>query len=276
MIYRMTSRRVDPAADEPMEVRPGVTVPRFVAAWAASAPAEAQALIGRFPEALELRDRSVVTVGRGAGDLALEVARQGAARVVALDMAPRRLLLSRVRLDESAEELPVALQPYDGPDPADGPFDVVFASDAFRAYGSSVAGHLEARLERMASLMADDGQLAIALGPFWKAPFGGGGDSRLPWAHLVFPEEIVFEQFRMRRPGSRARTFGDVGINRITLVRFERSLAATRLVPEAFEVNVGTSAGMRVARRLARLGPLREYLTQNAFGVWRRAQPGRP
>jgi hypothetical protein len=223
-----------------------------------------------------LRDRSVVTVGRGAGDLALEVARRGAARVVALDMAPRRLLLARVRLDESPEALPVALQPYDGPDPADGPFDIVLASDAFRAYGSLVAGHLESRLERMISLMADDGQLAIAMGPFWKAPFGGGGDSRLPWAHLIFPEDVVFEQFRAQRPGSEARTFADVGINRITLVRFERALAATRLVPEALDANVGTGAGMRVARQLARRGPLREYLTQNLFGVWRRARPGRP
>ena len=36
---------------------------------------------------------------------------------------------------------------------------------------------------------------AVAFGPPWKAPYGGGVDSKLPWAHLVFPERVIFEEF---------------------------------------------------------------------------------
>jgi hypothetical protein len=270
--YRLTTRPVDPSADEPVEVRPGVTVPVFVAEWAATGPQEAQALLDRFPGGIGVRDRTVVVVGRGAGDLAREVARRGATRAVALDMAPRRLLLSRISYDESGRDLPLTLEPYEGDRSkiGEGSFDLVVATDAFRDYGSSSNSHLEPRLEHMTSMIGTGGRLAIAMGPFWKAPFGGGGDSRMPWAHLVFPEEIVFEQFRRVRVGSEARTYGDIGINRITLARFEEAVAKTGLVPEVFEVNVGTGVGMRVARRLGRVGWLREYFSQNAFGVWRR------
>jgi hypothetical protein len=41
------------------------------------------------------------------------------------------------------------------------------------------------------------------------------------------------------------------------------------LVHEA--TNVGNGRAMALARALARVRPLEEYVTQNAYGVWRRS-----
>ena len=205
--------------------------------------------------------------------MALEVADRGAATVVGMDMASRRFKLSQAKLEEAPEPLPVELHAYSAGvgDLAGRPFDLIIATDAFREYGADPASpHLEERVQEMSGLLDDSGRLAIALGPTWKAPFGGGIQSRLPWAHLLFPEEVIFAEHRRVRAANRAQTFDDIGVNRISLERFLAAMAATGLVCTHLETNVGEGRGVAAARRLSRLPGLREYFTQNVFGVWRR------
>jgi len=260
-----------------VQVRPGLTVPRFVLEWSQRAPQEAAALLARFDGSLTLAGRSVLVVGRGAGDLGVEVAHQGARRVVAADMAMRRLKLTAVRLDEAGEPaFPVELQQFDEglARLGDESFEVVLASDAFRLYaGEPSSRHLEHRLAAFARRLTADGLLAVAFGPPWRAPYGGGGDSRLPWAHLIFPESVIFEEFRRARKGSAARGFDDVGVHRITLARFRHAIGECGLEPVWCRTNVGTSGALRVMRGLSRAKPFEEYLTQNLLGVWRRPRP---
>jgi SAM-dependent methyltransferase len=270
-ILRASSRLV--GSDELVEFEPGVTVRRFVLEWSRSGPEEARRILDRLPAVVELEGRSVLTLGRGAGDLEIEVARRGARRVVAVDMAGDRLKLTRARLDRDEAELPVKALGYAG-DLAvlsGERFEVVLAIDAFRQYGAAPPSrHVEARVQDMAAHVADGGLLAVAFGPPWKSPYGGGTDSRPPWIHLVVPEPILFEEFRRARPGNRARTFDDVRINRITLARFRQAMRDSGLDPVHLATNVGESPQMALLRLLARLPPLEEYVTQNAYGVWRR------
>lgn len=271
--YRLTTRPVDAASDDPVEVRPGVTVPRFVAAWSERGREEAGAFLDRFPPEVDPAGRSVLAIGRGAGDMALEVADRGAAAVVGLDMAPRRLKLSRMKLEEAPDPPSVDLGLYSqGLEGLAGRrFDLVIATDTFREYGAEPASpHVEERAQEMSGLLGESGTLAIALGPTWKAPFGGGDQSRLPWAHLIFPEEVIFAEHRRLRAGNPAQTFDDIGVHRISLERFLRAMTATGLVCTHLETNVGEGRGVAVARRLSRIPALSEYFTQNVFGVWRR------
>ena len=270
-LYRLTTRSVPSGSDEPVEIRPGVVVPRFVLEWSRAAPAEIRTILACFQPALDVTGKSVATVGRGAGDVAIELARSGASRVVALDMAARRLELSKIALEEESGALPVEAFPYpEGLSAAgDRRFDVVVAVDAFRKYRAAPgARHVEERTAELAALLAPGGKLAVALGPSWKAPFGGGIQSRLPWAHLIFPEEVIFAEHRRARPGNRAQTFNDIGVNRITLERFLSAMSATGLACSHLETNVGDRRAVAVARQLSRIPALREHFAQNVFGVW--------
>lgn len=275
--YRLTAR--PPDSDEPVEVEPGLTVPRFVLEWSRSRPEEARTFLGRLPGFVELEGKSVLALGRGAGDLGIEVARRNARRVVAVDMAARLMKLAETRLAEQGTTLPVEIRPFSGSlaGLGDERFDVVLAADAFRRPGAERSSrHLEELVGAMSSHLEDRALLAVGFSPPWKAPYGGGTDSRLPWAHLVFPESVIFDEFRRVRSGNRARTFDDIGVTRITLARFRHAMQKSGLECLHFETNVSSSRAVAAMRAFSQLAPLEEYFTQNVYGVWRRQRSGQP
>jgi predicted nicotinamide N-methyase len=274
--YRLTTRTPTPGSEEPIEVKPGVTVPRFVLEWSRSGLQDARIVLGRLPKFVELEGKSVLTLGRGAGDLGIEVARRNARRVMAVDMVVPRMELSKVRLEEEEEErgrLPVEIRSFSGglTELGDERFEVVLAVDAFRQYGvERSSGHLDALVAQMSSQLEDRGLLAVELRPPWKAPYGGSVDSRLPWAHLIFPESVVLDEYRRAHSGSSARTFDELKVNRITVARFRQAMKESGLECLSFQTNVSDSRAVGAMRVLSRLSPLEEYLTQNIYGVWRR------
>ena len=76
--YRLVA--VPPAAEDPVEIEPGLIVPRYIAAGAESGAREAELFFARLPESVVLSGRSVLDVACGAGDLCVAAARRGAAR----------------------------------------------------------------------------------------------------------------------------------------------------------------------------------------------------
>ena len=273
-VYRLTTRPVDPSADEPVCVRPGLTVPKFVLEWSRHGPAEAKGVLRRLGDHGDPQGRSVLVVGRGAADLGIEVANRGATEVIALEMAGARLDLSQARLEGGATSGRVDVRRFQGSlaELEERRFGLILAVNAFRRYGASPSSrHLETLLDEIAGRLEPDGLLAVEFIAPWKSPFGGGGDSRLPWAHLLFPESVIFEEFRRVRADSDARTFGDIGINKITVERFRRALAHSGLVPVWVARNRGERRILSVLRALARVRVLEESLTLSIHGVWRRA-----
>jgi SAM-dependent methyltransferase len=274
LVRRLLRASARPAgSDEPVEIEPGVTVRRFVLEWSRAAEDHARRVLDRLPPGVGLEGRSVLTLGRGAGDLGIEVARRGARRVVAVDMAPDRLKIARARLEADVTGLVVKVRGFVGHLAVldREQFDLVLAADAFREYGASPSSrHVEQRVGEMALHLAPGGLLVVVVASPWKSPYGGATDSRIPWVHLVVPERVIFEEFRRARPGNLARTFDDIGVNRITLARYRGAMRASglELVHEAR--NVGKGPAMALARALAGVRPLEEYVTQNAYGVWRR------
>jgi predicted RNA methylase len=270
--YRLTTRPPAPGADEPVEVEPGFTVPRFVLEWSRSGPEDARVFLARLPTVVELEGRSVLALGRGAADLGVEVAGRRPRRVIAIDMVTDRMRLAQVRLAEGAR-LPVEFRPFRGSfaELGDTRFDVVLAMEPFRRYGAERSSrHVEELVTEMSSHVPGRGLLAVGFSPPWKAPHGGGGDSRLPWAHLLFPESVIFEEYRRVRSGNRARRFEDVGFNRITLARFRQAMSESGLECLSLRTNVSESRAVKAMRALALIPPLEEYFTENVYGVWLR------
>jgi hypothetical protein len=264
--YRVSCR--PPGSEEVVEVEPGVTVRRFVLEWSRSGPAYARAFLDRVPE-VRLAGRSVLALGRGAADLGVEAGRRQARRVVAVEKVPERLELTATRLREEGDDLPVELWHYTGglDDLGEQRFDVVLAMDAlWRALVDPPGWHVGMLLEDIAEHLETGGLLAIRWGPAWKSPYGGKTDSRLPWDHLLLPEDLIFEEFRRVRPGNELRSFPD----KLTMAEFRRRMDGLGLEPVRFDTNASGRKAARVVRALGRLPGLEEYLTQNVHGVWRR------
>lgn len=230
----------------------------------------------RLPAELSLDGRSVLDYGCGDGSGVVWAARQGASRALGVDIAGVEFARRQTgeRFPELAERC--EFRRISGPGDLTGErFDVVLSKNTFEHVVDP-----DAYVADMKSLLADDGDLIIGFSPLWKSPWGGHIDfmTRFPWAHLIFPEDVIMAERRRFRPDEDARRFEEIkgGLNRMTLARFEEIMARSGLEARYFEVNAAARARSFVRRALltgmrflARIPGLREYFAFSVHSVWR-------
>jgi SAM-dependent methyltransferase len=155
--------------------------------------------------------------------LRFELVRRGAQRVVGADIggekALRNLAQERPEIQQRVEILKThgTLREL-----GDERFDLVFSKDSFEHFSDP-----ERVVEAMVGAVRPGGQLVIGFGPLWKGPTGGHIDfvTKLPWAHLLFPEPVIMAERRRFRPDEGARRFEEIkgGLTRMTLDRSSAS-----------------------------------------------------
>jgi SAM-dependent methyltransferase len=225
--------------------------------------------LSRFGGSLNVAGKTAVDVGCGSGQLCFELARRGARRVVGVEIGkPEEALKSRAA-ESSVVKDRVEFAQTDGTlrELLDERFDLVFSKDSFEHFGEP-----ERVVETMIDVLAPDGQLVIGFGPLWKGPTGGHIDylTKLPWAHLLFPESVIMEERRRFRPHEDAQRFEDIlgGLNKMTLARFEAIMAATGMRRLYFRTNVSDNPVVRAMSVARRVPALREYFTASVHSIW--------
>jgi 2-polyprenyl-3-methyl-5-hydroxy-6-metoxy-1,4-benzoquinol methylase len=224
-----------------------------------------QQFLGRIEPALALEGARVLDVGSGYGALCFHLAENGAARVVGMEVNPplveftRTLLTGRYsHLADRVEFRLVAdiddLEEYD--------FDLIITQDVL-----IYIQDLERFVAALAKRLKPGGRLAIGMSPLWYSPWGGliKHTTWLPWAHLVFPEELFAE---------RGHTF--FGDSHMTLRRFLSVMRNSDLEEQYLAFNVVSRSGLlatvvlAAARALRTLPGVRELLTFSVYGSWRK------
>ena len=224
---------------------------------------------GRFEGVLDLQAKSVLDVGAGRGEVIIEAARRGAERVVGIDIDVPEQALNMIAEDPVTAER-VQLLHTDGSlrELGSETFDIVLSKDSFEHFVDP-----ESFVFTLAERVEPGGVLAIGFGPLWKSPMGGHIDymTPVPWAHLVFPEEVIMDERRRFRPdGAGAFEAVPGGLNKMTLARFQRIMASTGLETVYFATNVGDHPAVKAMRVISRVRPVREYFTTSVYGVWRK------
>ena len=223
----------------------------------------------RIPVDVDVRGKSVLDVGCGDGSMCLHLARIGAGRVLGVDI--QTVWKGEARLDAEPElRERCELRRIDSLDELRGEqFDLVLSQDSFEHYSDP-----EHFVFELIAPVAPGGLLLVGFGPLWKAPLGGHIDymTRLPWAHLLFPERVIMAERRRYRPDEDAGRFEEIrgGLNKMTLARFLRIMDRTGLELVALETNRSDHPAFKAFRALATVKPLREYFTSNVYGVWRK------
>lgn len=277
--YRPTT--IPPRGDDLVEVEPGVSVPRWMVTSDVEPTESAERFFKRLPGWVDPRGKRTLDVGSGGGHLCILMAQRGARQVVGVDLSEEGLKVATATLRKAGAELPVEFRAYGGDlgELGDERFDMVVSKDSFEHYGAYPGTPDADRMVRdMANLLVDDGILVIGFGPLWKSPLGGHIDTNVPWVHLVFPEEVIFDEFRrVRPPGKTARTFEQgVGVNRMTLARFRRIMTHSGLECLSIRTNVSDHPAVKIMDKLARIPGLEEHFTTSVYGVWRRPPRWRP
>lgn len=213
----------------------------------------ATGLLRDFPDLPDrIRGKRIVDFGCGVGRQAVALALLGAAQVLALDIDQDFLAAGRLLAEEHgvAQRIRFATAPLRDDL---GAQDMVVSINSMEHFSAPAA-----ILATMASLLRPGGRLLVSFSPTWYSPWGAHMHyfTRVPWVHLLFPESVVMS-VRSRYRDDGARRYEEVrgGLNRMSVNRFERLLAASGLTSVRME-----KVGVRGIRAFARVPVLRELL----------------
>ncbi len=235
---------------------------------------EASTFLQRFGFPIDFRGKRVLDYGCGYGPLAFHLAQEkGADAVTGVDIDQARIDFARQRLSSKYPNLAGSVE-FKSPEEIDGhQFDIVVSKDSFQHYNDPV--HV---LSQMMELTAPGGLIAIGFGPLWRSPYGGAIDfmTKLPWAHLIFSEEVIMRERQRYRPEEKAQAYKDTrgGFNKMTLRRFREIVAESDANVLSFRANASSSVVGRASRLLAGIPGWREFFTLNVYAVLSTPNPG--
>jgi len=178
-------------------------------------------VIPRFDE--EIKGKALVDFACGLGFQAVALVQNGASRVLGIDTNAEVLEQARARIRASDLDARIALKPH--LDPADeGAFDVVLSQNGMEHFAEPGLA-----LEVMLRSLKRGGKMLLTFGPPWLSPYGAHMQffTSVPWVNLLFSERTVMNVRRRYRDDGLASY--EPALNRMTLGKFERLLARTRL-----------------------------------------------
>jgi 2-polyprenyl-3-methyl-5-hydroxy-6-metoxy-1,4-benzoquinol methylase len=191
----------------------------------------------------EIRGKTVIDFGCGAGGESIEMAERGAAYVTGLDV--RQKFIDEAR--ENARAAGVANR-VDFRTAPDGRADVIVSLDCFEHYDDPAGV-----LEQMAGCLNRDGKVLVSFGGTWYHPYGGHLFALFPWAHLLFTEHAMLSWRKQSHPQQTARTIRECGLNKMTIGRFERLVEHSPLRFARYQTRPIRQAGqLHLCNRLTR------------------------
>jgi SAM-dependent methyltransferase len=229
---------------------------------------EAAVFFSRFGGRVDLRGKSVLDFGCGFGSTCFFLAQQGAGRVVGVDTDEQRVAFANHKLASQFSGTGCDIR-FGTPDQLGHQrFDVVISQDCFEHYPDP--GRILKTMERY---LLPGGVVLIGFSPLWKSPYGGhiGYMTKMPWAHLLFPERVIMQERLRYRPDEHARTFSEMrgGLNKMTYERFLRVVREGGFDIEFLDTNVTDSKLKPLIEALRSVPGCFEYLTINLYAVIR-------
>jgi SAM-dependent methyltransferase len=173
----------------------------------------------------DVRGKTVIDFGCGYGLEAIELVRRGAARVIGVDYDRDYLAVARHCAKAAGVSGKIEFVADTGTQA-----DVILSLDAFEHFADP-----EAMLLTMHRLLRPGGVLMVCFGPPWYHPLGGHLFSVFPWAHLIFSEAALL-RWREDRRLERSDSFLEIGLNQMTVRRFERLIAAAPFEVEFLKI----------------------------------------
>jgi SAM-dependent methyltransferase len=177
----------------------------------------------------KIAGRVVIDFGCGEGAESVEMAENGAKRVIGIDIREKVLQAARQRALVAGVHNTCIFTSW-----TNESADIVVSLDAFEHFADPAE-----ILHIMNSLLKPSGEVLVSFGPTWYHPLGGHLFSVFPWAHLIFSERaLILWRSTFKTDGATCFSEVEGGLNRMTIAKFEKlvsnspfKFASLELVP---------------------------------------------
>jgi 2-polyprenyl-3-methyl-5-hydroxy-6-metoxy-1,4-benzoquinol methylase len=226
----------------------------------------------RFRGKVNFEGKTILDIGCGYGSTCIYLAENGARKVVGVDIDENRISFAESLLLTDFKYLSSVVEFKNIDEICNRSnyekFDIVLSKDSFEHYADP-----DNIIVIMKKKLKKNGIMVIGFGPLWKAPYGGHIQfmTKVPWAHLIFPESVIMAERKRFRPDEDAKSFEQIlgGLNKMTLNKFLTLIRKNRLEFEYFKVNRSPTKLMFLFNILRRIPLCREFFTQNVYCVAR-------
>jgi 2-polyprenyl-3-methyl-5-hydroxy-6-metoxy-1,4-benzoquinol methylase len=229
---------------------------------------ESEKYFKKFGIPLNMNDKTILDVGCGYGSTSILLAQLGANKVIGIDIDSNRISFANKKLRESYPELLDKVKFCFIEEMGDDIFDCIIFKDSFEHIKDP-----DKYLIKLKSFLKEDGHIFIGFGPLWKSPYGGHIHYliNLPWAHLLFPEEVIIQAINKISTGKNIISLEVIsgGLNKMTYKKFTNIIKKQNLSIVSLKTNVTDKKGMliKVINLLKKIPFLKEYFTFNIYCV---------
>ncbi len=209
---------------------------------------------------------TVLDLGCDNGNMCFFIAKQGAKRVIGIDINAGSISFAKKKLEEQPkfkdkiEFICGELQKYN----PGMKFDIIVSRDTFEHIinFNDVLNEVVRRLK-------PKGRLYVGFGPLWNSPYGGHGRMKMPipWGHVLLPEKVLLKWVNLFY-SKKFDSIEEMGLNRLALRDYERLLLKNPSLKTIYwKVNHGDRFLSRLFAKIARIPLLREYFSHDLYAV---------
>jgi len=221
--------------------------------------------MGKRPD---VAGRRVIDLGSGVGAMSVELAQHGA-DVLGIELHEERVSFAQRHASARFPQMPgrvefrnadlAALEERDA-------FDFVFSKDTFEHVED-----MQGMLSFLAGVLRPGGEIWTGFSPMWFSPNGDHGltDSRLPWAHLLYPRPRVLQRMTVKT-GRTITSLEDVDLNGMSPSQFRQYVTEAGLEISQVRYNAGDKVGLRAMNVARRLPGLERFFTAGIYAIIRR------
>ena len=177
--------------------------------------------IKQIDKYIDYKNKSIVDVGCGTGDFAINLTKVGAKKVIGIDLNEKHIDSAELKaISEGVEKNTKFICTDFNTYQPNELFDIAFSLSAFEHIPSPLNS-----LKKIYECIKPGGVLLTIFGPLWFSPYGAHmwEFTSIPWVHFLFPEKVVLRiRTEYYRPDDPVEIYEDVRghLNRMSVRKF--------------------------------------------------------
>ena len=214
----------------------------------------------------DFKGKTVLDFGCGLGSLAIEIAKMGAKKVVAIDLEDEFINFAQENLDKNYPNLTQIVR-FEKVDLLKTnefkEFDFIITKDTFEH-----TLNLDKVLKKFYEVLKFDGKVLIGFGPLYNFYNGDHGRTKaiLPWFHLIIPERVLINRIN-KKNAKKIEKIEDLGLSKYSFKEYLNFFKNSEFDIVYFNKNLSDHPISFIFNFFSKFKIFEEYCTYNIYCI---------